>query len=53
MDQIARDQAMNYTGTFIENSSASNISFNFTVTRDQNPLVLSGIQRNGSDIIDT
>lgn len=44
IDQIARDQAAHYTGTFTSNISA-------TVVQDEDSLVLTDLVRNGTDVL--
>lgn len=49
-DQIARDQAITYTGMFVNNNT-SDVSSNATVTQDKDSLVLTGLGRNGTDVL--
>ncbi|KAI1370440.1 beta-lactamase/transpeptidase-like protein [Hypoxylon crocopeplum] len=52
VDQIARDQANQYTGTFINSAAADHgVSFNITVAQDDDSMILQGVERNGSDIL--
>lgn len=51
VDQIARDQAMNYTGVFSSAPDGPGVSFWANVTQDKDSILLAGVERNGTDII--
>lgn len=51
VDEIARDQARKYTGAFSDRWSKPEICFNVKITQDENSMVLSGIEKEGKDIL--
>jgi len=49
VDEVSREEARQYTGTFT--SGSTNDSVNATFELDDDSIVISGISRNGSDIL--
>lgn len=50
IDQLARDQAVQYTGTF---TGGTDTVSSVSVMQDQQSLVLAGLERNGTDILES
>lgn len=53
IDEIAREQARKYTGTFTDSHSESSVGLNLTITQDENSIIIAGLERNGTDMLES
>jgi hypothetical protein len=51
LDQIAREQAMCYTGSFSRTLDGTGVDFRVNVTQDNDSIILESLERNGTDIM--
>jgi Beta-lactamase len=51
IDDIARDQGRDFTGTFVEYPRDSSVKFKVTIAQDEDSMIIAELMRNGTDML--